>query len=192
MNTDVPIEREWSMPDQWTFQVPPIGKLLDEEMDDGLWIDPFAGYSERADLTNDLNPDIDTDYTLKGMEFFEQFADEEVDGGVLLDPPYSPRQVKECYDRFGIETTKTDTQARFWGRIKSETARVCEKGAKAISFGWNSVGVSEQRGFRKKRILMVCHGGYHNDTICVVETKETRETYDSSSGISKKATEVNW
>lgn len=44
-------------------------------------------------------------------------------------------------------------------------------GGKVISFGWNSCGIGKTRGFEIERILIVCHGGHHNDTICTVEKK---------------------
>ena len=40
---------------------------------------------------------------------------------------------------------------------------------KCISFGCNTCGLGKSRGFEITRILMVCHGGMHNDTICTVE-----------------------
>ena len=42
---------------------------------------------------------------------------------------------------------------------------------KNITFGWNSGGIGYKYGFEIKRILMVPHGGWHNDTICTVEVK---------------------
>lgn len=41
----------------------------------------------------------------------------------------------------------------------------------AICFGWNSVGFGKQRGFEIIEILLICHGGHHNDTIVTVERK---------------------
>jgi hypothetical protein len=52
-----------------------------------------------------------------------------------------------------------------------EIARVVRPRGKVISFGWNSNGMGEGRGFKKLKILLVYHGGAHNDTICVVEQK---------------------
>lgn len=40
-----------------------------------------------------------------------------------------------------------------------------------ISFGWNSGGIGKKYGFEIAEILMVAHGGWHNDTICTVEMK---------------------
>jgi len=37
--------------------------------------------------------------------------------------------------------------------------------------GWNSGGIGKTFGFTQKEILLVPHGGPHNDTIVVVEEK---------------------
>ena len=42
---------------------------------------------------------------------------------------------------------------------------------KVVSFGWNSGGIGMKYGFKIDRILLVPHGGSHNDTIVTVETK---------------------
>lgn len=47
----------------------------------------------------------------------------------------------------------------------SQTGGVC------ISFGWNSMGIGKKNGFEIIEILLVAHGGMHNDTIVTVETK---------------------
>lgn len=167
----IQIDREWAMPNSWTFEIGPIRELVEREVadSDGLWIDPFAGKSDYADVTNDLHPDRDTDYTMKASEFLGQFDDGEVDGGVLFDPPYSPRQIKEVYDAVGIETTQETTQSTFWSDCKDEISRVCRRGTTVLTFGWNSGGVGKTYDFEKRRILLVAHGGWHNDTICTVE-----------------------
>ena len=168
---DIRLRREWAMPNSWTFQINPIGELVQREVDnsDGLWIDPFAGKADYADVTNDFNPDLDTNYTLKAEKFFSQFDDGEVDGGVIFDPPYSPRQVKEMYDNVGIEVEMDDVQSTFYSRKREAIKRICAEGATVLSFGWNSVGIGKTRGFQKREVLIVCHGGAHNDTICTVE-----------------------
>ena len=184
------VRREWAMPNEWTFQINPIGELVEQEVgerqsgsphrndqntdrevshSDGLWVDPFAGQSDIADVTNDFNPELKTDYTLKADEFLSQFDDGEVDGGVLFDPPYSPRQIKEMYDDVGTEVQMKDTQSTFYSRKRDAIERICAEGATVISFGWNSVGIGKTWNFQKREILMVCHGGAHNDTICTVE-----------------------
>lgn len=163
------VERVWAMPNRWTFQIKPIAALLREEIADGtVWVDPFAGEHSPADITNDINPERPTKYHIDALEFLRMFPDESVDG-VLYDPPYSPRQVKECYD--GIGGLQWDGRMNFWSDTKNEAARIVRKGGKVICFGLNSMGLGAKRGFEMERILLVPHGGSRNDTICTVERK---------------------
>jgi hypothetical protein len=165
------IDRVWAMPSSRTFSIPPIRRLIEEEMPSGgIWIDPFSCGCRVASVTNDLNPDVDADYHLDALEFLRTFDSNSVDG-VLYDPPYSPRQVAECYKGVGIETSNKMTQAAFWGNQKREIARIVKSGGKVLSFGWNSGGIGKKHGFEITRILLVPHGGWHNDTICTVEEK---------------------
>ena len=165
------IERIWSMPSRNTFDILPIKALIDEEVDRSLlWIDPFANTSRIAKITNDLNPEFDTDYHMDALDFLKMFDDESVDG-ILYDPPYSPRQVAECYHGVGINVTSETTQASFWSEQKQQMSRIVKLGGKVICFGWNSGGVGMKYGFDMKRILLVPHGGYRNDTIVTVEVK---------------------
>ncbi len=55
--------------------------------------------------------------------------------------------------------------------LKKEISRITKKGGIAISFAWNSGGIGKINGFKQEEILLVSHGGNHNDTICVVETR---------------------
>lgn len=98
MSNGIEFNREWAMPNSATFEIEPIRKLVQRELDNsnGTWIDPFAGESSMADITNDLNPEKRTDYTLPATEFLDKFNRCEIDGGVLFDPPYSPRQIRRC------------------------------------------------------------------------------------------------
>ena len=170
INQNVRIERIWSMPNKNTFEVKPIHDLIVEEMTEGTWIDPFANRNKLATITNDLSEEFDTDYHLDALDFMKMFGDASVDG-VLYDPPYSPRQVSECYNNVGFNVTWDTTKASFWGNHKREISRIVKVGGKVITFGWNSGGIGYKYGFEITRILMVPHGGWHNDTICTVEVK---------------------
>lgn len=164
------IERKWAMPNKWTFNIKPIAELLKEEIQQGeLWIDPFAGEYSPAKITNDLNPERATMYHLEALDFLKMFENCSVDG-VLYDPPYSQRQVKECYDSIQ-GNIKWDGKMTFWSSSKDEISRIIKPGGKVICFGWNSMGCGKNRGFELERILLVPHGGSRNDTICTVERK---------------------
>ena len=166
------IERKWSMPNKNTFDIKPIKELLKNEVDNSkLWIDPFANKNKIATITNDLNPEYDTTYHMDALEFLKMFDDNSVDG-VLYDPPYSPRQVSECYKHVGYNVTQETTRASFWSNHKKEISRIVKPGGKVITFGWNSGGIGMKYGFEIKNILLVPHGGWHNDTICTVEIKK--------------------
>lgn len=171
------IERIWSMPNKNTFEIRPIKSLLQEEVDlSQYWIDPFANRNKVASVTNDLSTEYDTDYHLDALEFLRLFDDASVDG-VLYDPPYSPRQVSECYNDVGYSVTWDTTKASFWGNHKREVSRIVKIGGKVITFGWNSGGIGYKYGFEIQRILLVPHGGWHNDTICTIEVKTHNGDY---------------
>lgn len=166
----IDIQRQWAMPNKNTFDIKPIKELIQSELTNGTWIDPFANQNKLAAITNDLNPDFNTDYHMDALDFLKTFQNESVDG-VLYDPPYSPRQVTECYQGVGMNVTSETTRASFWGNQKKEISRIVKPGGKVITFGWNSGGIGRKYGFEITRILLVPHGGWHNDTICTVEVK---------------------
>ena len=165
------IDRVWAMPSSATFTIKPIGDLIREEMAGGVWIDPCCGTNSPAAIRNDLNPNVEAEHHVEALAFLKQFADSSVDG-VLFDPPYSPRQVAECYKQFGLSTMRGElTKATFWSDQKDEIARIVKPEGKVICCGWNSMGIGINRGFLMTRVLLVPHGGNHNDTIVTVETK---------------------
>lgn len=170
MNKKVNIERIWAMPNKWTFKIKPIAQLLKEEIniDKEIWIDPFAGENSPAQWKNDINNSMNITHNMDALDFLDMWHD--VDG-VLLDPPYSPRQVSEHYKKAGVKVTGWHTGAGWNALIKDKTAKAIKKGGKCISFGWNTMGLGKNRGFRIERILIVPHGGSKNDTLVTVEIK---------------------
>lgn len=174
------INRQWAMPSSKTFQIKPIRSLITKYkqicassgtgVEKLLIIDPFANDSKEANVTNDLDAQFDTTYHLDALDFLKQFSDSSVDL-ILYDPPYSPRQVSECYKKLGKTVNMQTTQNTYWSNQKAEMARIVKKGSFVISCGWNSGGVGKQNGFEIEEILLVPHGGNHNDTIVVVDRK---------------------
>lgn len=163
------INRVWAMPSSKTFSIKPIGELIQKHLN-GFSIDPFANGNKLATVTNDIDPQYDTDYSLDAIDFLKSFDDNSVDT-VLFDPPYSPRQVSECYRRLDMTVNMQTTQASFWGNMKKEIDRIVKVGGKVITCGWNSGGIGKTKGFVVEEILLVPHGGWHNDTIVTVEVK---------------------
>jgi len=90
------VERVWAMPSIWTFKIPPIKALLNDEMCDGKWADPFAGYNSPAVYTNDIEPDRPTTHNVDALAFLQLFEDNAL-AGVIFDPPYSTEQCLRRY-----------------------------------------------------------------------------------------------
>ena len=159
------------MPNSNTFDILCIHKLIHKYLKpEHNSIDPFANSSKLAKITNDLNPEINTDYHLDAVDFLKQFEDDSIDF-VLYDPPYSLRQVSECYKNVGIEVTTKTTQSSWRTKHINEISRITKANGIVMCFGWNSSGIGIKRGFELLEILLVAHGGSHNDTICTVERK---------------------
>jgi len=167
------ITRDWAMPSANTFEILPIFKFVRKYLGENIIsIDPFANKNKLANITNDIDPEMKADFCLDALEFLKQFDDNSVDL-VLFDPPYSPRQISECYKKLNLSVNMETTQASFWSNLKDEIFRITKANSIVLSFGWNSQGIGKKRGFKIEEILLVAHGGNHNDTICVAEKKET-------------------
>jgi len=168
---NVVFSRKWEMPNSKTFNIKCIAELIKKYLKEDMFsIDPFANSSKMAKVTNDLNKEYNTDYNLDAVDFLKMFQDESVDF-VFYDPPYSLRQVSECYKNVGVKVTQETTQSSWRTKHINEIARVLKPNGIVISFGWNSSGVGKKRGMDLIEILLVAHGGSHNDTICTVEVK---------------------
>ena len=167
------MNRVWAMPSKNTFSIKPIKELISRYVEEGkINIDPFANESVFNSLciTNDIDPEIPSDYTMDALEFLKMFEDNSVDL-VLYDPPYSPRQVSEVYKKLDMSVNMQTTQSSYWSKQKKEISRIVKSGGVNITFGWNSGGIGKSNGFSIEEILLVAHGGWHNDTIVTVERK---------------------
>lgn len=71
------------------------------------------------------------------------------------------------------------TQSSYWAMQKKEIARITKKGGVVITCAWNSGGIGAGLGFEQQEILLVAHGGWHNDTIVTVERKMMDGMHDS-------------
>lgn len=160
------ITRAWAMPSSATFSIPPISELLDRWLVDCVVVvDPFAGDSLRGTIRNDLRDGQEATVFLDSLNGVRADA-------VLFDPPYSPRQISEAYKRVGLDVGMKETQnGRLYKSVKDRLDRLLKPGGVAICCGWNSAGFGKVRGYELREILLVAHGGAHNDTIVTVEVK---------------------
>lgn len=160
------------MPNSKTFKIKPIKDLIGRYVnyvdlfnEEIIVADPFANdmsiketFTKKVKyVSNDLDTSYRTDYNLDATDFLKQIATESVNV-LLYDPPCNTVDM-------------TTTQASYWGDQKKEIARIMKKGGTVITFGWNSGGIGKSNGFQISEILMVAHGGWHNDTICTVDVK---------------------
>lgn len=160
------------MPNKNTFSIPPIKELVARyTQNQNVIVDPFANNSKIGTITNDMNPKYGTMYHMNALEFLQQLESESADV-VLYDPPYSLRQVKECYEGVGITVTAEHTKASWRARHLDEIARILKPNGLCLCFGWNTNGVGKKRGFEMIEVLIVPHGGSKNDTLCTVEIKK--------------------
>lgn len=169
----IQFSREWAMPNSKTFRIKPIKELISKykRIAPGeMIIDPFANDCQEASITNDLDTSFDTTYHMDALDFLKLFSDISVDM-VLYDPPYSPRQVAECYKKFRRTVNRETTQCSYWSKQKAEIGRILKPNGIVISCGWNSGGIGKKHSFEILEILLVPHGGNHNDTIVTVERK---------------------
>jgi hypothetical protein len=162
------------MPNAATFEIPPVARLVSEVVASArVVVDPFARNSMIATHRNDLDPETLAEWHMDAAEFCDRMIRDGVKAdAVLFDPPYSPRQIAEVYGRVGRTCGTEETQnAALYREVRDRLVALLKVGGRAISCGWNSSGFGKERGYRMDEILLVCHGGAHNDTIVVVETK---------------------
>lgn len=158
------------MPNKWTFKIKPIRQLVLHYVGDGKgWVDPFAGFYSPAEFTNDINPESPAKSHLHGKEY-AMGLNGQMFKGCIFDPPYSLRQVKECYNKFGLKMSFDDS-TMFPHNVKQIIAPKIKMDGIVITCGWNSQGFGQKLGFEIMEILLVAHGRSHNDTIVTVERK---------------------
>ena len=166
--------RVWAMPSADTFSVPVIGEMVKRYLATAkVSCDPFARNKRWATHTNDLNPKTEAEHHMDAEAFMVMLAEKGVKCDVaIFDPPYSPRQISECYKEAGITVGMKETQnAALYARMKSALLSILTPDAIVLSFGWNSAGMGKKHGFEQIEIMLCCHGGAHNDTICLAERR---------------------
>ena len=162
------------MPNGDTFSVPPINDFVQSYLTNSkISIDPFARNKRWATHTNDLNPATEAEHHMDAEKFLLMLAGQGVKADLIIfDPPYSPRQISECYKSVGLEVGMKETQsALLYQRVRDAIVPVATEDAIVLSFGWNTVGMGKRHGYEQIEIMLCCHGGAHNDTICLAERR---------------------
>lgn len=169
----ITFSRIWSMPSADTFDIPPIGELVKRYLRAShISIDPFARNKRWATYTNDINPNTAAEYHMDAEDFCKMLFKRGIIADLIIfDPPYSPSQIKECYEGFGASSPDGGANAALYARVKKSIIPLVAIDGIVISFGWNSAGMGKESGFDIEQIILIPHGGAHNDTIVTVEHK---------------------
>lgn len=171
---DFIFNRIWAMPNGKTFTIKPIKELVVrycELVRGGVILDPFANVSKYGTITNDLNPEFDTDFHMDALEFLKSQPSNSADL-ILYDPPYSISQAAQLYRDFGKDKLEISVaNMAYWARCKDEVQRTLKKNGIVIICGWSTNGCGKNRGFELIELLICPHGGSKNDTLVTVERK---------------------
>lgn len=161
------------MPNSETFSIAPIKDFVKRYLRDSkVGIDMFARNKHLVQYTNDINPETIADSHMDAAEYCTRLVGEGVKADLILfDPPYSTRQIKECYEGFGRKMEYEDTLSSWYTNVRDAFHPLVAENGVVLSFGWNSGGMGICRGYEMSEVLLVNHGGAHNDTICIAERK---------------------
>lgn len=173
MLESIQFSRKWAMPSSDTFSIKPIKEFVQRYLSQSkISIDPFARNCNWATYTNDINPNttaqshMDAVAYLKGLRMV-------IPDLIILDMPWTARQISECYKEIGIKVTQKHTQiGSFYKEVKDAADKLLRPNGVVLSFGYSTVGMGLKRGYEIEEILMVCHGGAHFDSICMAERKK--------------------
>lgn len=156
------IERFFEMPRKYTFQMPKLMKWVSRYLE-GETLNLFGGLIRLPNsVHNDVNPAMlqEGDLNRDALDLAQWTDMPARFDTVVFDPPFSAHQAVVSY---GIKKQQKVNHAR------DVVEYVLRPGGRVISFGFNSTGMSNSRGFTKEAILLVNCGGSHNDYIITVE-----------------------
>ena len=148
-------------PARYTFEQPKLKEWI-ERWCKGKVLNLFAGKVKLNcdEYRVDISPEFEPDVTMDAYDFVRT-TPLNFDT-IVLDPPYNIRKSREKYGGRWIGS---------FTKIKNELGRLLNPGGRVIILGYDTVGMSKIRGFRKLAVCVVCHSGDHNDTLVVVEEK---------------------
>ena len=161
-------------PKKWTFEQPKLKEYVESWCTpSGEILNLFAGkvrlseniHEVRVDLSEEFNPNV----VMDAYEYVKMIIDRQKTTNtdctydtVILDPPYNLRKAREKYEGKYIGS---------FTKIKNILGELLPPTGRVITLGYDTVGMSKSRGFKKIAVCVICHNGDHNDTLCVVEEK---------------------
>ncbi len=92
-------------------------------------------------------------------------------GCISVLPAAINRYAEAKHETSTLQFTAHAENAALYKRVRDAAMRVLSPDAVVLSFGWNSSGMGKGRGFELIEQVNVCHGGAHNDTICIAERR---------------------
>lgn len=170
---------------RWTFEQPKLRKWLEDGIQTEFNNFPPTEHSHTYSILNafagkvrlnipygtfvhrvDSSDEFDPDYNMEIYEFIKGAKKMGIKYDfIVLDPPYNLRKSREKYG---------DKYIGSYTKIKNELIHILNDYGVIVSFGYDTTGMSESRGFKKFVVGMVCHSGDHNDTLVVAERLENR------------------
>lgn len=170
MNNDVDFTYLIQPPKRYTFEAPKVREWTEKHCK-GKVLNLFAGKTvlKVDEVRNDIDPEVPADVHLDALVFINRWIESlSLDKNfkfdtVILDPPWNYRKAREKYEgRWIGKLTK----------VKNLLSQILNDNGRVISWGYDTVGMSKSRGFKKIAICLVCHNGDHNDSIGLVEEKD--------------------
>lgn len=151
---------------RYTFKAPKTRAWVEAHCQGKLVLNLFAGPTRLEgcrEITNDLNPEFNTDYQMDALQCVNFFCDRNMDFDVvLIDGPYSYRKSMELYE--GHKNSR-------FKRIIDVVPEILRPNGIVITFGYHSSVMSGKRGFAIQEICLISHGGAQHDTIATVERR---------------------
>lgn len=149
-------------PKRYTFEQPKLKKWVEDNCT-GKVLNLFAGKTKlNANETRvDVDSQMDPDFCMDAYYFVEMAIEKGMKfDTIVLDPPYNLRKSREKYEGRYIGS---------FTKIKNLLPQILNDFGVIITLGYDSVGMSKSRGFKKEAICLICHNGDHNDTIALKE-----------------------
>jgi len=161
---------------RWTFDCRPVKKRVQSHLH-GRVLNSTAGktrldYQGGEIVTNDINPDIKTDYTEDVVHLDQTFPSKSF-GSVIFDPPFDSDEAEKVYEGW---------HASDYAAAREALATLVKPGGTLIEFGWNSHGIATAAdGWSRDVLYLFQRGPNRPDVFMTVDRKFQLTLFDSLS-----------